>query len=86
MSSKDVKGSTKGRAKSGHGFRSRLTPSRIAVVVIAVLTLIFIFENTRRVRIRMLIPEVTLPLYLALLATWILGGLCGGYLFRRRAR
>ncbi|MEU5399988.1 LapA family protein [Streptomyces sp. NPDC005963] len=68
------------------GFRDRLTPGRIAVGVLTILAIIFIFENTREVKIRLLIPEVTMPLYLALLAMFVIGALCGGYLFRRRPR
>ncbi|MEU9101473.1 LapA family protein [Streptomyces sp. NPDC048361] len=62
-----------------------VTPGRIAVLVLAVLALVFIFENTRRVKIRLLIPEVTMPLYLALLAVFVVG-LCCGYFLRRRNR
>ncbi|MFE3324480.1 DUF1049 domain-containing protein [Streptomyces sp. NPDC059176] len=72
--------------KSKDGWRSKLSPSRIGILVLAVISLVFIFENTTRVTIRLLIPEVTMPLFLALLATWIIGGLCGGYVFRRRTR
>lgn len=61
-----------------------MTPGRITVLVLAVLGLIFIFENTRSTRIRLLIPEVTMPLWAALLATALIGFLCGGYLMRRR--
>ncbi|MET9365690.1 LapA family protein [Streptomyces sp. NPDC006632] len=62
-----------------------VTPGRIAVLVLAILALVFIFENTRRVKIRLLIPEVTMPLYLALLAVFLVG-LCCGYVLRRRSR
>ncbi|MDF9816502.1 DUF1049 domain-containing protein [Streptomyces sp. SPB162] len=64
--------------------RQALTPGRIAVALLAVLGLVFIFENTRQVRIRLIIPEVTMPLWLALLAVAVIGGVCGAYLFRRR--
>ncbi|MFE9257011.1 hypothetical protein [Streptomyces sp. NPDC006879] len=57
----------------------------MTLLVVAALVLIFIFENTGRTRIRLLIPEVTMPLWLALLAVALLGGLCG-YLFRGRSR
>ncbi|GAA4102610.1 MULTISPECIES: LapA family protein [Streptomyces] len=62
-----------------------ITPSRIAVLILAILALVFIFENTRHVKIRLLIPEVTMPLYLALLAVFVVG-LCCGYFLRRRNR
>ncbi|MFC0845257.1 MULTISPECIES: lipopolysaccharide assembly protein LapA domain-containing protein [Streptomyces] len=82
MSPKDASGGTKG----GTGFGGALTPSRVAVGTIAVLALIFIFENTRQVKIRLLIPEVSMPLYLALLAVFVVGVICGGYFIRRRGR
>lgn len=61
---------------------SLMTPGRIAVAVLAVLALVFIFENTRRIRIRLLIPEVTMPLWIALLGCFVIGALAGMYLRR----
>ncbi|GHG32563.1 DUF1049 domain-containing protein [Streptomyces zaomyceticus] len=59
------------------GGRSRLaeafTPSRIGMVVLAVVALARVFENTREVRIRLLSPEVSMPLGPALPATALLG-------------
>lgn len=68
----------------GTSGRRAITPSRIAVAALAVLGLVFIFENTRQIRIRLIVPEVTMPLWLALLAVAVIGGVCGAYLFRRR--
>ncbi|SEE74182.1 Protein of unknown function [Streptomyces sp. 3213] len=69
------------------GQRERLlTPARTTVLLLAVLALVFIFENTRDTRIRLLIPEVTMPLWMALLATAVIGALCGAYFMRRRRR
>ncbi|HET6857389.1 MAG TPA: lipopolysaccharide assembly protein LapA domain-containing protein [Streptomyces sp.] len=79
MSPRDASGSG-GKGATGGAF----TPGRVAVVAVVILTLVFIFENTRHVRIRLLIPEVTMPLYLALLAMAAIGALCGGYFVRRR--
>ncbi|MFF6906603.1 LapA family protein [Streptomyces sp. NPDC012389] len=62
------------------------TPGRIAVGVLVVLVIVFICVNTRTVTIRVLIPEVTMPLWLALLAMFLIGLVCGGYLFRRKGR
>ncbi|MDJ0462795.1 lipopolysaccharide assembly protein LapA domain-containing protein [Streptomyces sp. H27-C3] len=85
MSPRDASGSSGGRATTGRATTGRaFAPGRIAVAAIVVLTLVFIFENTRHVRIRLLIPEVTMPLYLALLAMAAIGALCGGYFVRRR--
>ncbi|WP_282693444.1 lipopolysaccharide assembly protein LapA domain-containing protein [Streptomyces sp. CC208A] len=79
MSPKDTAGRKRERAGT-------ITPGRIAIALVAVLLLVFIFENTGDVRIRLLIPEVTMPLYLALLATALLGALCGWYVARRGFR
>ncbi|MFI7383641.1 DUF1049 domain-containing protein [Streptomyces sp. NPDC049813] len=68
-------------AKSG-----AFTPARIAVLVLAVLALVFIFENTRRVKIRLLVPEVTMPLWAALAAVAVIGAICGGYFVARRRK
>ncbi|MFF5496577.1 LapA family protein [Streptomyces aquilus] len=67
------------------GKHSAVTPARIVVLLLAVLALIFIFENTGETRIRLLIPEVTMPLWTALLATGVIGALCGAYFMRRRS-
>ncbi|WP_447041304.1 hypothetical protein [Streptomyces sp. DSM 118878] len=73
--------SAQGGSKDGGGM---VTPGRVIVAVIAVLTLVFIFENTRSTKIRLLVPEVTMPLWTALLATGLLGALCGAYFMGRR--
>jgi uncharacterized integral membrane protein len=62
-----------------------VTPARVVVLLLAVLALIFIFENTRATKIRLLIPEVTMPLWMALLATAVIGALCGAYFMKRRS-
>ncbi|MGP3967441.1 hypothetical protein [Streptomyces sp. 6N223] len=72
------------RTKSAKATTEFFTPGRIALLVVAALTLIFIFENTRKTEIRLLIPEVTMPLWLALFGPAAIGFLCGFYLRRRR--
>lgn len=67
-------------------FAGAFTPGRIVMIAVAVLTLVFIFENTREVKIRLLIPEVTMPLYGALLTTALLGAACGYYFAARRRK
>ncbi|MGW0822646.1 DUF1049 domain-containing protein [Streptomyces sp. NPDC002845] len=59
-------------------------PGRIAVAVIVVLALVFIFENTRHTKIRLLIPEVIMPLWPALLGMGVIGAVCGAYFTKRR--
>jgi uncharacterized integral membrane protein len=63
----------------------RLTARQIAGLVLIVLALVFIFENTRSVKVRFIIPEVKLPLYFALLCAAVLGGLAS-MLFQWRRR
>ncbi|MDW4905422.1 hypothetical protein RB628_08690 [Streptomyces sp. ADMS] len=50
----------------------------------ALLALIFVFENTRATEIRLLIPEVTMPLWTGLLGTAVIGALRGACFMRRR--
>ncbi|MFC8359108.1 LapA family protein [Streptomyces griseorubiginosus] len=73
-------------AESGttNGRSGAVTPARLAVLLLAALALTFVFENTRETRIRLLVPEVTMPLWTALLATGLIGALCGAYAMRRR--
>ncbi len=77
------KTSTGGSRAGGTG-GGLMTPGRVAVAAVAVLTLVFIFENTRSTKIRLLIPEVTMPLWMALLGTGLIGALCGVYFIGRR--
>jgi uncharacterized integral membrane protein len=68
------------------GLRGWLTPGRIVVLVIAALGLVFVFENTGDVRIRLLVPEVTMPLWLALLIPYVIGWLLGRFFGPSRRR
>lgn len=74
--------------RSGRGKNTkrgpRLSPARIGVLVLAAAAIVVIAENTREVTIRLLVPVVTMPLYLALLIMFVLGGLCGALLLRSR--
>ncbi|MFH8988346.1 hypothetical protein [Streptomyces sp. NPDC017940] len=85
MSPRSSKGGSQGpsTARQG-GIGDLMTPGRVAVAVIAALTLVFIFENTRSTKIRLLIPEVTMPLWMALLGTGLIGALCGAFFLSRR--
>ncbi|WP_069170329.1 lipopolysaccharide assembly protein LapA domain-containing protein [Streptomyces griseus] len=77
---------------AAHGRRggergSVLTPSRITVLVLAALAIVLIAENTQEISIRLVIPVVTMPQYLALLLMFVLGCLCGALLvYSRRSR
>jgi uncharacterized integral membrane protein len=67
--------------KAGRGVSPRL----IGAAVLLVLALIFVFENTRKVKVRFLVPEVKAPLWLALVITLVLGMLVGFFLARHRS-
>ncbi|MEU0785607.1 LapA family protein [Streptomyces sp. NPDC006173] len=81
MSRKTTKSAPTGGKSPREGL---MTPARIVVAALGVLALIFIFENTRSTRIRLIVPEVTMPLWVALLATGLIGALCGAFAMRRR--
>ena len=51
---------------------------------IALLAFLFIFENPRPTRVRLLVPEVTMPLWMALLGMFAIGLLFGMFFVRRR--
>ncbi|WP_330465355.1 LapA family protein [Streptomyces longwoodensis] len=72
--------------RTGESRTRALSPARIAVLVLAVLGLVFIFENTADTEIRLLVPVVTMPLWVALLATGLIGALCGSCLTLARRR
>ncbi|MDG9714744.1 hypothetical protein [Streptomyces sp. DH10] len=56
-------------------------------VLITAIALVFIFQNRASTEIRLLIPEVTMPLWGALLIAWSLGILaCALTVRRRRSR
>ncbi|MDH6627217.1 putative integral membrane protein [Streptomyces sp. LBL] len=56
----------------------------IPFVLITAIALIFIFENRADTKIRLLVPEVTMPLWGALLIAWGLGMLACLFTVRRR--
>ncbi|MGC9539379.1 DUF1049 domain-containing protein [Streptomyces sp. UG1] len=83
MTPKTSQKGTRARGRRG-GLAEAMTPARVTVLVLAVLALIFIFENTRETEIRLLVPLVTMPLWLALLAMGLIGALFGAYFMSRR--
>ena len=56
-----------------HGWRP--TPRQVVGIVLLVLALIFIFGNTKTVKVRLIVPDVKLPLFVALLIAAVLGSL-----------
>ncbi|NBM21000.1 DUF1049 domain-containing protein [Streptomyces sp. GC420] len=83
MSRRTASGGPGGRTATGRG-GGYLTPGRIVAGVPAVLGIVFIAENTQDVRIRVIIREVVMPLWAALLVMGVIGLLCGIILFWRR--
>ncbi|MGV9315817.1 lipopolysaccharide assembly protein LapA domain-containing protein [Streptomyces sp. NPDC003691] len=82
MSPKDAP-RVRSRGKGGRRIADWFTPARTTVVILVALAIVFMAENTEQVRIRLIIPLVTMPLYLALLLMFLIGALCGGLFFRR---
>jgi uncharacterized integral membrane protein len=64
----------------------QISAGQIGAGLVVIVGLVFVFENTRKVPIRFLVPEIESPLWLALLITFLLGGLAGYFVSRRRAR
>ncbi len=56
------------------------------MLVLTALAVVLIVENRDEIAIRLVVPIVTMPLYLALLIMFVLGGLCGALLIRSRGR
>jgi len=52
--------------------------------VLVVLLVVFTFENRAKTRIRFIIPEVTAPLWVALLGAALIGAVAGALLSRHR--
>jgi uncharacterized integral membrane protein len=63
-----------------------LTPRTVGIAAIVVVSLLFVFGNTQRVKVRFLIPKFSAPLWLALVLAFALGAAFGLFLSWRRAR
>ncbi|GGT24165.1 hypothetical protein GCM10010271_29400 [Streptomyces kurssanovii] len=65
-------------------FLSRPGVRRLApFALVTAVAMVFIFENREDVKIRLLVPEVTMPLWGALLIAWGLGVLASVIMLRR---
>jgi uncharacterized integral membrane protein len=67
---------------------SRVSPGLVALVVAAALLVAFMVQNTNRVRVEFLLWDLTVALWLLVLASAAAGALVGGGLsaLRRRRR
>lgn len=61
---------------------TRWHPRLLLALVLAVLLGVFVGENTRGITIRFIVPQVSAPLWVALLLTAVLGALTGGLVTR----
>lgn len=65
--------------------RSRPSARIIVAAVLTVLAIVFFIENRQTVRIRLIVPVVSMPVWLALAAMFVIGGLCGLLVAHRHA-
>ena len=62
-----------------------MNPRLVLGVVLGVLVLVFVVENTRETKIRFFIPQVTAPLWIGLMVAALLGAVAGGLIVRHMA-
>jgi uncharacterized integral membrane protein len=82
-------GSTPGSAPdtgTGRGTKRPISVGQILGGLLFVLVIIFIIENSRKVKIRLIVPEVKAPLYVAILIAAVLGSVITWLLRYRRHR
>lgn len=65
--------------------KTRPNPRLILGIVLGVLALVFVAENTKSTKIRFFIPQVTAPLWMGLLVAALLGVLAGALIARHLA-
>lgn len=66
--------------------KRNLSLGQILAGLLFVIVIVFIIENSRQVRVRLIFPEVQAPLYVPILIAAVLGGLIGALLRYRRQR
>ena len=64
--------------------RSKVTAGQVAALVVLTVLVVVILENTRRVTVRLIVPEVHTSLAVALLIAGVLGALVLLLVQRRR--
>ncbi|GAA4488969.1 hypothetical protein GCM10023094_49730 [Rhodococcus olei] len=65
---------------------STMTPARWLALILMVLAVIFIFQNTATTTIQLAWLHINAPLWLALLAVFVIGWAAGWLTGRRRVR
>jgi uncharacterized integral membrane protein len=64
--------------------RPAVTRRLVAAAVLVAILIVFIVENTRRTRIRFIVPIVTVPVWIALFAATVIGVVAGALIARHR--
>ena len=70
------------RSRQRSGERPLLTARRVTSVVVGAVAVVFAAENTRGVKVRLLIPQVTVPLWTVFAGALVLGIVLGILLWR----
>jgi uncharacterized integral membrane protein len=70
------------RSRQRWGERPLLTARRVTTVVVGAVAVVFAAENTRGVKVRLLIPQVTVPLWTVFAGALVLGIVLGVLLWR----
>ncbi len=74
------------RTPKTNGFKRQITPKQVGGILLIVLAVIFVAENTRSTKIRFIGPQASAPLWIALLVCLVLGFAAGAlFMHRRRA-
>jgi uncharacterized integral membrane protein len=73
-------------ADTGRRTKRPVSVGQILGGLLFVLVIVFIIENSRQVKIRLIIPEVKAPLYVAILIAAVLGSIITWLLRYRRHR
>ena len=62
---------------------SRVSPRLVVGTLLVVLLVVFAFENRQQTRIRLILPQVTFPLWMALLGAAVIGAAAAALLTRQ---
>jgi uncharacterized integral membrane protein len=74
------------RSSSDSTLLQKIGPRGVASIILGIVVVIFILENTRKTKIRFVGPQVSAPLWLALLITAALGAAAGFLIARHTNR
>lgn len=72
-------------SSSGLGLLRSMSPRSTAAAIIGALALVFIFQNTKRAKVRLLFWTIEAPGWIWLFSLLLIGGAIGYVVARRRA-